>query len=83
MQNRHRSAPTTAGLRTGNDGTAECASSSERALVEAQNRIAQLDQALQQGDRPGTAAGQVWILVYSGGRTGGTAAMRHGPTEAT
>ena len=32
---------------------------SERALVEAQNRIAQLDQALQQGDRPGTAAGQV------------------------
>ena len=31
----------------------------ERALVEAQTRIAQLDQALQQGGRPGTAAGQV------------------------
>ena len=31
----------------------------ERALVEAQTRITQLDQALQQGGRPGTAAGQV------------------------
>ena len=31
----------------------------ERALVEAQTRIAQLDRALQQGGRPGTAAGQV------------------------
>ena len=31
----------------------------ERALVEDQNRIAQLDGALQQGGRPGTAAGQV------------------------
>ena len=30
----------------------------EHALVEAQNRIAQLDQALQQGGRPGTARGQ-------------------------
>ena len=31
----------------------------DRALVEAQTRITQLDQALQQGGRPGTAAGQV------------------------
>ena len=31
----------------------------ERVLVEAQNRIAQLGQALQQGGCPGTAAGQV------------------------
>ena len=31
----------------------------ERALVEAQTRITQLDQALQQGGRPGTTAGQV------------------------
>ena len=31
----------------------------ERALVEAQTRITQLDQALQQGGRLGTAAGQV------------------------
>ena len=31
----------------------------ERALVEAQTRITQLDQALQQGGRHGTAAGQV------------------------
>ena len=31
----------------------------ERSLVEAQTRITQLDQALQQGGRPGTAAGQV------------------------
>ena len=31
----------------------------ERAMVEAQTRITQLDQALQQGGRPGTAAGQV------------------------
>ena len=31
----------------------------ERALVEARTRITQLDQALQQGGRPGTAAGQV------------------------
>ena len=31
----------------------------DRALVEAQNRVAQLDQALQQGERSGTAAGQV------------------------
>ena len=31
----------------------------ERALVEAQTSLTQLDQALQQGGRPGTAAGQV------------------------
>ena len=31
----------------------------ERALVEAQTRITQLDQAFQQGRRPGIAAGQV------------------------
>ena len=31
----------------------------ERALVEAKTRITQLEQALQQGGRPGTAAGQV------------------------
>ena len=31
----------------------------EHALVEAQNRIAQLDHALQQGGRPATSAGQV------------------------
>ena len=31
----------------------------ERALVEAQTRITKLDRALQQGGRPGTAAGQV------------------------
>ena len=38
----------------------------ERALVEAKNRIALLDQALQQGGRPRTAAGQWWILVQLG-----------------
>ena len=31
----------------------------ERALVEAQTKTTQLDKALQQGGRPGTAAGQV------------------------
>ena len=46
----------------------------ERALVEAQTRVTQLDQVLQQGGRPGTAAGQ---------ETSGTAARRHGPTRVS
>ena len=53
------SVPTTAGLGTRSDGTANALRGAECALVEAQTRITQLDQALQQGGRPGAAAGQV------------------------
>ena len=56
----------------------------ERALVEAQNRIAQLDQALQQGGGPGTAAGQVadTHILGSPDRCDGSAkACRRGAAE--
>ena len=51
---------TTAGLGTGSDGTAECASR-RQACVGRSSRpgLAQLDQALQQGGRPGPSAGQL------------------------
>ena len=55
----------------------------EHALVETQTMIVQLDPALQQSGRPGPAAGQWWILVFSGGGTNGTAARKHGPIGAS
>ena len=51
---------------------------SEHAFVEALNRIARLDQALQQGGRHGTVTGH----VFSGGRTSGTE-RKHGPIGAS
>ena len=75
------SAPTTAGLGTGSDGTAECASR-PRACVGRS-----LDQDYTAGSRSSSRVDDLvqpldrwWILVYLEGQTSGTAARRHGPT---
>ena len=53
----------------------------EHDLFEAENRIAQLDQALQQGGRRQLA--RWWMLVFSGDQTCGTAARRRGQMIAS
>ena len=55
----------------------------EHALVEAQTRSTQLDQALQQGGRHAQRPDKWWILLFSGGQTNGTEERKHGPIGAS